>query len=535
MPNKYYLLFAAALLLLSVFFDYHQIIPQPPRATHTWRQADGAALAANYYRDDLKFFKPRIYNLQTGGNGHTAGEFTITYWLAGLCYKIFGGINEGFLRVIHLLIFFGGLFGLFRMTHRLLDSLWLAFCLPLLFFAAPILTFYGNNFLPDVPAFGCLLMGWAAFFTYLHTRRSRSFWWAFACFALAGLLKLTMLMSVMALGAVFVLEWLGWVDFSDYFRYKSNVKKILNEENKISNKYSEKLFPQPLKTLLGFGLVVFLIGAWYAYLLWYKQHHGNDYFLSKLNPIWSKEDMNYLIYGFYRTLLFWSKYYFFPLVNILLLLLTAVVFLGRRSPGKLLYALCFFTFAGGLSIYFLWFYQFIDHDYYMVSFYIYPVFLLLAGLMILKRHFSHIYTSLSFKMLTIALVLVSLFYSKATMQQRYGGSLDYQINPQLAEADFHQYMNELGISKDDWVISVPDGSPNASLCLLDRPGFSEWIDRTGSRPDSAVIMDWRNRGAKYLIVNQLDYLNKPAVQPFLPYQMGAYKEIRIFDLRSVGE
>lgn len=510
MSVRYYLLFLAALLALSLLYDYQNIISLKPCSTHTWRQSDGAAIAANYYRDDLKFFKPRIYNRQTGGEGYTAGEFTGTYWLAALCYKISGGVHVGFLRGIHLLIFFGGLFGLFKITYHFLESVWLAFCVALLFFAAPVLTFYANNFLPDAPAFGFLLMGWAMFFDYTKTNKRSRFWWAFAFFTLAGLMKITMLMSVVALGLVFVLEWSAWVKFAE-----------------------QKLFPKPLQTLVGFALVFGLVGAWYVYLQWYKAHHGNDYFFAQLKAIWSGEDMNLLVYTLYRTLFFWSKYYFFPLVHILLMPLIVVVFLGRRSPGNLLYALSLFTFAGALAIYLMWFYQFIDHDYYIISLYINPVFLLLSGLVILKNNFQNIYNSLFFKILFIIFLFINIFYTKTTMNDRYGGYMDYSLNEQLAEPEFHAYMNELGITQDAWVISVPDGSPNGTLCLLDRPGFTEWIDRTGSRPNVEVIRDWHTRGARYLIVNSPDYLNKPVMQPFLNKEIGAYKDVRVFDLSLV--
>jgi len=263
MSVKYYLLFGIALLALSLFFDYQNIISLKPCSTHTWRQADGAAIAANY-----------------------------SYWLAALCYKISDGVHVSFLRGIHLLIFFGGLFGLFKITYHFLESVWLAFLVPLLFFTAPVLTFYANNFLPDAPAFGFLLMGWAMFFDYTKTNKHSRFWLAFVLFVLAGLMKITMLMSVVALGLVFVLEVVGWVKFGE-----------------------KKLFPKPLHTIIGFALVFGLVGAWYMYLQWYKAHHGNDYFFAQLKAIWSGEDMNLLVYTLYRTLFFWSKYYFFPLVH----------------------------------------------------------------------------------------------------------------------------------------------------------------------------------------------------------------------------
>jgi len=282
--------------------------------------------------------------------------------------------------------------------------------------------------------------------------------------------------------------------------------------------------------LAGFALVFILVGAWYVYLRWYKAHHGNDYFFAQLKAIWSGEDMNLLVYTLYRTVFFWTKYYFFPLVHVILVPLIFVVLLGRRSPGNLLYALTFFTFAGALGIYFMWFYQFIDHDYYVINLYIFPVFLILSSLIILKKYFTHIYNSLFFKILIILFVIINIFYAKQTMNHRYGGYMDYRLNEQLAEPEFHTYLNGLGITQDTWVISVPGGAPNATLYLLDRPGFTEWIDRNGSRPNVGVIRDWYARGARYLIVNRPDYLQNPVMQPFLDKEIGQYKDVKIFDL-----
>jgi len=45
-----------------------------------------------------------------------------------------------------------------------------------------------------------------------------------------------------------------------------------------------------------------------------------------------------------------------------------------------------------------------------------------------------------------------------------------------------------------------------------------------------VIRDWHGRGARYLIVNSLDYLDKPVMQPFRNKEIGVYKDVRIFDL-----
>ena len=109
-----YLILGISLLFLAIFYGYPNALQQNPRASHTWRQSDGTALASNYYRSDLKFFKPRLYNRQQA-DGYMVGEFPGTYFLAAIGYKIFG-IQPWILRGIHALFFLVGLLALYKIT-----------------------------------------------------------------------------------------------------------------------------------------------------------------------------------------------------------------------------------------------------------------------------------------------------------------------------------------------------------------------------------------------------------------------------------
>lgn len=508
MPKIHFLFFFIILVVLGVLFEYHKTTDYKPQSSHIWRQADGAAFAANYARYDNGLFSPRLYNRQEA-DGYMVGEFPILYYISGQFYKILG-VQEWIPRGLNLLLFFLGLFALFWLTFQITGHLFWSYAIPILFFAAPVLTYYGNNFLPDVPSFSFLMMGWAVFMSYYKKSTLLHLYGALLLFAIAGLLKITMLISVVALGAMFFMEWAGWIKF----------------------KNQEKLFKHLWHTLGAFGGMVILIGAWYWFSNHYNTTHGSDYFLSGIFSPWTWENMEWFTYTIYRTFFFWSKWYFLPVMHLLFIILTIYILLGRRSPGSFLYYLTLLTFIGFNVFFHLWFYQFKDHDYYIIPGYTFLVFLLLSTLISIKKHNPDFYNNLFLKIAVVTLLVANVWYAKHTIYQRYEGMLQYKPNQSLYHHNLDKYLTNLNISPNDLVISIPDQSPNISLYLLDRPGFTEWIDRRGTKITEAHVKDFINRGAQYLIITDDSYLEKPYVKPFTTYKIGDFNGIKIYDLEK---
>ncbi len=162
--------------LLGLFFTYsfQDILFLRPQSIHQWRQADCLQIAHNYLTESWNFFSPSIHNYFSDGetSGKTAGVFPLLYFFVAIIWKIFGE-HEFIYRIVTLSIFFGGLFALYNLLKKLLQNNFWALTVTFFLFTSPLLVFYSNNFLPNVPAFSFVLIGWY-FFTSstIHKKQS---------------------------------------------------------------------------------------------------------------------------------------------------------------------------------------------------------------------------------------------------------------------------------------------------------------------------------------------------------------------------
>ena len=174
-PLTFRIVFIAVLLLLSVYYQYHKTIFYPPQSVHAWRQADCASLALNYYKHGMNFFHPQIHLLvsDNGTSGYTAtSEIPLFYYSAAILYKIFGA-HEFLIRLMNLLIFFCGIYYLFRLLYKLLKDYFWSGALAILFVTSPLLVYYANNYLTNASALALGIIGLYHFYSfYEHKRRS---------------------------------------------------------------------------------------------------------------------------------------------------------------------------------------------------------------------------------------------------------------------------------------------------------------------------------------------------------------------------
>ncbi|MEM7103783.1 MAG: hypothetical protein AAF502_11665 [Bacteroidota bacterium] len=503
--NFYYFI---ALLVVGIFLGYLSVLPKSPESTHTWRQSDCAAIAKNYYRSDLKFFQPRLYNRQEG-EGYMVGEFTGTYFLAAVFYKVFG-VHDGILRGIHLTIFLFGMLSLMKVAYAFLQDRFLSYFAGLLFFSFPVLAYYGSNFLPDAPAFGFLMAGWASFMRHYQTGDSKSWWWAVGFFTLAGLLKITFLMSVGALGFLWFLEAACKVKIEDRL-----------------------IFKNPIRSFIGFMVILFFVGMWYVFSIKYNKHHESTYFLNATYPVWSGENMDYFVYTFFRTVFFWSKYYFFPgLAFMFLFLIPYVLIFGKPVLKGFHYGMVLITFAGAIAIWLLWYYQFTDHDYYIIGIYPFFFFLTIGALKMLKENHPATLKNIRIKVILVVFLLINLVYAKYTMNDRYEGKLAYKPNPVLSQPDFKTFLSGIGIHKDTKVISIPDSSPNTTLHQLDLPGFTEWKDTKRNRISVERVQHFIDLGAQFMIVHDPASYDKEYVKSYSDSLAGQFQDVKVYSLSS---
>ena len=107
-----------------------------------------------------------------------------------------------------------------------------------LWVSSPILIFYSNNFLPEVPALSLSLLAWFQFFRYYYGIEPRKSMLGFAVFStLAALIKITYLIPIIALFGLILMQ-----------------KTLKNAE-----------FPQKKRFLVFLLIPVLIVPIWYGY------------------------------------------------------------------------------------------------------------------------------------------------------------------------------------------------------------------------------------------------------------------------------
>ncbi|MGD9993180.1 MAG: ArnT family glycosyltransferase [Salinivirgaceae bacterium] len=517
LKHKSSLLFVALLIAVAGLYAYQNIVFYQPQSIHKWRQSDCASLALNYYQGGMQFFKPEVHNLTskggTSGLAYTS-EMPFLYYGVALLYQVFGP-HDFIYRLLNTLIFLIGIFYLFRLIKLVTNNWVWSVLLSLLFFTSPVLVYYGNNFLTNSTELAFSLIGWYYFTEFLFTKKSRSLFTSLIIFFFAASFKITGLLSLFAIGTVFLVEWLGLQKFG-------------------ANK---KLFTRPVPTFITMFLIVFTLLAWVVYARIQNTQNECYYFSTVTFPIWDLDKAGIQnVLTKIRTV--WFNQYFHPSVwAFLLVLLAFTVVHFKHLPAFVKWILLTLTVEIVLFI-LLQFWTFGDHDYYVIGLYTLPIILCLAALYLLKTNYPKLFNSSILKTGVLALLAFNVYYAKGEIYQRYHGWWNdkdkfadiYSIQPRL---------RQMGVSAADTIISIPDNS-HATLYLMNQKGWTEYVDKQFNKgetvyynSDSATLATSINCGAKYLILNGIAQLyEKPYLKSYCFDTLGTYREVYVFKLRS---
>lgn len=498
--------FVMIVLAMSFIYDYQETITYRPQSVHVWRQTDGASLTMNYYQNGMDFLEPEIHFHSSDDytSGYCVGEFPIIYYTAAALYHVFGP-HECILRGLHLLLFYLGLFCLFKLLSILLRDKFWAMCLSLLFFTFPVIVFYANNFLPNVPAMSIAFMAWYAFVLYRQKEKKYHLYLSFALFTLAGLLKITALISMIPLLGILLLDLFNVLP-------KFGVRK----------RFIQHKWHAFTAVVFSFLAIIF----WYRYAIDYNNSHQSVYFSTHTWPIW--EMSNEEIFTTAKTVLgLWLGQYFH--VSILIVFLVLMMF----SVYKIRRYSLFFSYmnvciAIGVLLYsLLWFLNFKNHDYYVINLLIWPLLVVTAFLDYLRRNHYRYYNSLWVKLLFGFLLWTNITYAEQQYSYRFSGWMNDNGNIP-AMWDMESYLRDLGIDRKDKVISIPDPSPNHSLYIINQVGWSDLYNAAGSEADIKRLI---KNGAKYIIINDVKILlSRPYLQAFIKEEMGNYGGVYVYKL-----
>ncbi|HOY30950.1 MAG TPA: glycosyltransferase family 39 protein [Bacteroidales bacterium] len=526
-----FIIFLAGLCFL---YQYDKIFTYRPVSVHQHRQCDCLSFAYNYYKCNNNFFEPGI-NYLSGKSfeGRAAAEFPVLQYLVAQLWNVFG-YHEWIYRFLVFFIMFSGLLALFFVFRYILNDTFWQILLPLWLFSSPILIYYGNNFLADVPALSLTFIGWYFFIRYLKKPASISLVLVFLFFCLAMLLKITAGISFLALTGLFVSERLKF--------FKNNEKP---------------LFQRPWIALSLILSVCAIVFSWYLYAVLYNKANTrpDEYqiFLTGILPVW---DLSYeeiirilrIIFD-YQAGNYFNKLGLFSVFTFFIIVLVNYKKTNRRL--LLINVIIFISCIGGIL---LWFRVFDDHDYYLVNYLIFIPASCLTFFEYLQSKHPQWLQSLRMKIPILGIALISIYWGYAKIDGRYAAAdkQEYQYSSLLSthEVEYLRYshwiypmqrkafetitpyLRSIGITEKDLVFSFPDPSPNITLYLMGQRGIS--IQQDNGTGLLKTLDYYKILGIKYFILGDTSLLHDETIKKLLSKKIGAYQTVSVYDISGIA-
>lgn len=499
-------IFVFLFLLISWVFKFHEIIFLPPYGMHLWRQCDSLAITLNFMDSHRGIFEPALLNLGDNLDSQSVGEFTGIYFIVGRLWAIFGP-HEYIFRSFTLVFLFSGLFFLFRLSEKLLNNSVFGIITSLFIMTSPLIMFYGTGFVVNVPSFCLEIIAWYFFYKFYNQEKTKWLWISMLFFLFAGLLKITGLISFIALIGIFVLEKLRFVNF----------------------KKNGRIFYKGFYHFLPFALVILINALWIWFTFDYNEKHFGSVFSNHTFPIWEISKESFLL-TLTHLFQFWLKQYFPVPMHIFGILLFFTVILFGMKVNRFLWYLSVILSIGAIGFLLLFYGGFPYHDYHLANLFVLFALLLIFSIYIIKKRLPEFVNSIIlYSALFIFLVINILICKRTLWEKRYSWQNDMYRNNYSHFKDMSSKFEGIGIKNEDYVISLPDYSPDISLYFLKRHG---WTDYGSNFKDTLVFEKRIIQGAKYIVINDSTVYNNYPVQKFLDKKIFEDRNTQIYSLRK---
>jgi hypothetical protein len=465
-----------------------------PGSIHQWRQTDCLSITKNYYEEGMHFFEPKIH-FQGPKGGKAVSEFPIMNYTVAALWKVFGE-HEFIYRLLEYLIFITAIFVLYNTLIRFFNSPLLAFLSVSILLTSPLLAYYGLNFLADVPGLSLAIISLCLYYFFYKTLHRRYFYASLLIGTLAVLIKASALMPLCLL-----------IFFSliDILRLNRTFK-------------TAPLFESGLAPFLAMTGSVTVIIMWYKFALRYNDNNTNIIFLLTILPIWEMnvEEIIYNLKVLFNDLfpLFLNR----PMLFFFFSLVIYVIAKYRKLDPFFRYA---FLFTGVYFLsYLIFFFQvFSVHDYYLINLMIFPVVTFMSFVSLVSET-SFVAVNGGFvKLLLGCLLLFNSFHCAAVYRLRtveddkmvywfpfisseernLAKYLFWDYGRAIKHLEyFEPYLRAAGIKREDFVLSIPDGSFDISLYMMDQKGFT--VARDHAEHDSTVMVRFMKK-VKYVVLS----------------------------------
>lgn len=535
--NKYKwsgeLVLLLAIIGMSLFYNYIHVFQQGPYSIHMWRQADCLSITEGYYQNESPFYEPSML-YQTGGTGQCVAEFPLFYYINAKLWTWFGK-SEMIFRLFTFSIFVLGLFYLYWLIVDVLNSRFWAMIITLFVFTSPILVFYANGFMVNVPALAFVFIGWY----YWHKFYQSSF-------SDKDLLIVATMISIVGLLRISLL-------YTFAFAYISFGIEIFTAYR--LGRQQQAIYQRKTKQ----GILLFtplaLVFLWVVYAKYYNSiHNSADVFLMTSRPIWKMSwteiiDTSRMI--FYNTNL---PSLLFSFVGILFFLTSFLYLLMKTRHMGLLSKISFYSLAIGFILYVvLFFVNFKVHDYYLIELIPLMFFSFVLSLHFLLQNKSYS-SSYRIKLSAVLVLCMSTYYCAAKQRIRYSTEDWLVLNSKFFYTDneignwwyLHDHytkhfkalkginnkLKSIGIRQDDLILSLPDESPNITLYLMEHKGYSGY--HYGELSTLEKINKAKDNGVKYLVVSEDEILNTQELREIVGLPIAVVDNVRVYKIKNTN-
>lgn len=480
-------------------FQFHKVSSLPVGSYHAWRQADCVSMTTQLKNGKGTLFYPITHYSKNDGTGIAAGEFPIINGLVA-------GINQltkndlAVYRITIAMFYVLAMAFMYLLFFKVSVDGITSSLLALLISSGSVLTYYGINFLPDVPAFALTIVGMYYAVQTKPSTNSVSFTIGILFFTLAALIKISTAIIPAAFFVTILLEkFLGKKDV--HVGYKLSMISIS-------------------------GIIVAL---WYRHAYVLDHSHPPFVFLTETRSYWQTYFAEKpLIWKEIRKT--WLPQVFLPVVWIWIVAGTFISIVKTIHIKK--------AWLGGLitslvlcSIFILlMFRQFMLHDYLWIGLLPIVVFMNMYIVYAIGQSKNKIWIT-TVRLSIFCLFILQVFNTHLILQNRYF----HFDNRMVYNTDLNTItplLREHGIQREDKVISIPDPSPNISLAAMDQEGWTNYREMGVSTEFIEIKI---KSGAKYLIFSNTADLKAEPLKKYMKYFMFSHHGIFVFDLRPYGQ
>ncbi len=508
-PKKYALILSIV-FFLSGFTIFHlyvgtfKHIQDRPCSIHVWAQTARASIALNYYKGDMNFFKPKIHKFITS-DGTTGIEFPLVNYIPAICYKLFG-FNEGYYRGTVLTSIMIGLLFFFLMMNKLLANWFISFGLSLSAYCSPVFLYYGINFMPDVTSLAFALIAWHFFFKYFNSDEPKRKYltWFYVAATLAALIKITSLVVILTVLCLIIL---------DHFKFFKNYK-------------NGTLFTNKLRLIVRLFICIGIVLSWYIYSAILVKVTGTDSFAMVTMEVNDWETAKEV----WRVVKVFHKFEYYPFETYVLILaaISTIAMLFKLVNRFYLTTFLICT-VGNICVAYFFFYQFKDHDYYVIT--------LTTSIFLLYYCFADLLSKIEsrfFPILGYIFIFILVFnlkesinYSKQIFLARYSKEFIPYFDDSKPYEDLEPKLRKMGIKRTDLTLCGFDIHWCASLYKMDQLGY------TFTEGDSALVHDelMVMERFKYLILTDTVKFNKMYPNNLKNKIIGSHRGLLIYKLR----